>query len=69
LSVHMPQVPVSIDGQSAFADGPVACEQTGLVTTAILDQCCLKYTVQSTQNLSHRVLRTSFLTGFRRSPE
>ena len=32
---------VSTDGQSAFADGPVACEQTGLVTTAILDQCCL----------------------------
>ncbi|HET7332558.1 hypothetical protein, partial [Dyella sp.] len=29
--------------QSAFADGPVACEQTGLVTTAILDQCCLKF--------------------------
>ena len=33
---------VSTDNQSAFADGPVACEQTGLVTTAILNQCCLK---------------------------
>jgi hypothetical protein len=41
LSVRMPQVPVSTDNQSAFADGPVACGQTGLVTTAILDQCCL----------------------------
>jgi hypothetical protein len=42
LSVRMPQVPVSTMRQSAFADGPVACEQTGLVTTAIRDQCCLK---------------------------
>jgi hypothetical protein len=33
---------VSTDNQSTFAGGPVACEQTGLVTTAILDQCCLK---------------------------
>src|ERR1700751_1186898 len=33
---------VSTDGQSAFADGPVAFEQTGGGTTAILIQCCLK---------------------------
>jgi hypothetical protein len=38
LSVRMPRVPVSPDGQSAFGDSPVACEQTGLVMTAILNQ-------------------------------
>jgi hypothetical protein len=28
----------STDGQSAFADGPVACEQRGRVTVVILGQ-------------------------------
>jgi hypothetical protein len=37
----MPQVPVSTMRQSAFAGGPAAGEQAGLVTTAILGQCCL----------------------------
>jgi len=51
LSVRMPQVLVSTDSQSAFADGPAPCEQTGRVTTAILIQCCLKS-------------RRGFLAGF-----
>ncbi|QAU24263.1 type IV pilus modification protein PilV [Dyella sp. M7H15-1] len=43
---------VSIDSQSTFAVGPMACEQTGLVTAVILIQRCLNLASHRTRGFT-----------------